>query len=354
MFEKYTAMARRVVFLARYEASQVESPYIETEHLLLGLFREDKALANRFLRSHAAVESIRKQIEQHTTPRDKVSTSLDLSLSQESKRVLSYGAEEAERLDHKHIGTEHILLGLLREDKCFAAEILYERGLRLSTVREAIARSGAATTAGTAQGKLLSDYGRDLAGSGENQTANRPAFHCQQDIDRIIEILCRRACNNPVVSGDSEAVEAALHSLAQRIADANVPPDLQQTSVVAVDLLRIEAVTGNVAEYRGLLRRLMTEVEGTRVLVVFENLSALLSPLSDDGGIDVADVLCPALMARTMCCVVADTGGHYRSLVQKHPLLSRLLSPISLTPPAKRTVSGSSWSIRGESRAFTS
>ena len=136
MFERYTEKARRVIFFARYEASQFGSPYIETEHLLLGLLREDKALANRFLRSHAAVDSIRKQIEGHATIREKVSTSVDLPLSHECKRVLAYGAEEAERLNHKHIGTEHLLLGLLREEKCFAAEILHERGLRLSTMND--------------------------------------------------------------------------------------------------------------------------------------------------------------------------------------------------------------------------
>ncbi len=130
MFERYTEKARRVIFFARYEASQFGSPYIETEHLLLGLLREDKALTNRFLRSHASVESIRKQIEGHTTIREKVSTSVDLPLSNECKRVLAYAAEEAERLSHKHIGTEHLLLGLLREEKCFAAEILHERGLQ--------------------------------------------------------------------------------------------------------------------------------------------------------------------------------------------------------------------------------
>ncbi len=123
MFERYTEKARRVIFFARYEASQFGSPYIETEHLLLGLLREDKALTNRFLRSHASVESIRKQIEGHTTIREKVSTSVDLPLSNECKRVLAYAAEEAERLSHRHIGTEHLLLGLLREEKCFTRGI---------------------------------------------------------------------------------------------------------------------------------------------------------------------------------------------------------------------------------------
>jgi uncharacterized damage-inducible protein DinB len=141
MFERYTEKARRVIFFARYEASQFGSPYIETEHLLLGLLREDKALTNRLFRSAGPLESIRKQIEGHTTIREKVSTSVDLPLSNECKRVLAYAAEEAERLSHKHIGTEHLLLGLLREENFFAAEILQERGLQLPALREELERT---------------------------------------------------------------------------------------------------------------------------------------------------------------------------------------------------------------------
>src|SRR5215470_3901320 len=172
MFERYTEKARRVIFFARYEASQFGSPYIETEHLLLGLLREDKALTNRFLRSHASVESIRKQIEGHTTIREKVSTSVDLPLSNECKRVLAYAAEEAERLSHKHIGTEHLLLGLLREEKCFAAKILHERGLRLASIREELARSSqekAQPQRGSnrerGEQSMLAEFSRDLTQS---------------------------------------------------------------------------------------------------------------------------------------------------------------------------------------------
>jgi acetyltransferase-like isoleucine patch superfamily enzyme len=135
MFERYTEKARRVIFFARYEASQFGSPYIETEHLLLGILREDKALTNRFLRSSGSIESIFKQIQEHTVVREKVSTSVDLPLSNESKRVLAYAAEESDRLGHKVIGAEHLLLGLMREEKCFAAAILQERGLKLEQVR---------------------------------------------------------------------------------------------------------------------------------------------------------------------------------------------------------------------------
>ena len=152
MFERYTEKARRVIFFARYEASLFGSPYIETEDLLLGLLRENKALTNRFLRPHQSVEGIREQIEGKTLIREKVSTSVDLPLSNECKRVLGYAAEEAERLAHKHIGTEHLLLGLLREERSFAAEILRERGLRLSMVREELAGTLGAENAAQAAG----------------------------------------------------------------------------------------------------------------------------------------------------------------------------------------------------------
>jgi ATP-dependent Clp protease ATP-binding subunit ClpA len=114
---------------------------METEHLLLGLLREDKNLANRFLRDLSSIEDIREEIEGRTTIREKVSTSIDLPLSKECKRILAYSAEEAELLTHRHIGTEHLLLGILREERCVAAEILHERGLRLDAIREELSRS---------------------------------------------------------------------------------------------------------------------------------------------------------------------------------------------------------------------
>jgi len=143
VFERYTERARRVVFFARYEASQFGSTTIETEHLLLGLIREDKNLTNRFIRSSSPMESIRQEIAGRTVIREKVSTSIDLPLSNECKHILAYANEEARLLNHRHIGTEHMLLGILREEKCIAAEILFARGLRLETIREELARAGA-------------------------------------------------------------------------------------------------------------------------------------------------------------------------------------------------------------------
>jgi hypothetical protein len=144
MFERYTEKARRVIFFARYEASQFGSPYIETEHLLLGLLRENPALTSVALPSASSISAIRKEIEERTLSREKTSTSVDLPLSNESKRVLAYAAEEAERVHHKHIGSEHLLPGLLREKGALAAHLLNSHGLSLERARE-IASKGQAT-----------------------------------------------------------------------------------------------------------------------------------------------------------------------------------------------------------------
>jgi ATP-dependent Clp protease ATP-binding subunit ClpC len=139
MFERYTEKARRVIFFARYEASQVGSQAIDAEHILLGLLREDKQLTQRFFQTpRDAVESIRKEIETRSPINEKVSPSVDLPLSTSAKRVLRNAADESQRLGHRHIGTEHLLLGIMREENSPAAQILYERGLRLDSVRQEI------------------------------------------------------------------------------------------------------------------------------------------------------------------------------------------------------------------------
>jgi ATP-dependent Clp protease ATP-binding subunit ClpC len=141
MFERYTEKARRVIFFSRYEASQFGASQIEAEHILLGLLREDKNLTARFFhRSHANVELIRKEIENRTVMSDRISLHIDLQLSDGAKRALSFATEESELLGNRHIGIEHLLLGLLREENSIAAEVLYARGLRLSDVRQDLAR----------------------------------------------------------------------------------------------------------------------------------------------------------------------------------------------------------------------
>jgi ATP-dependent Clp protease ATP-binding subunit ClpC len=336
MFERYTEKARRVIFFARYEASQFGSPYIETEHLLLGLLREDKALTNRFLRSHASVESIRKQIEGHTTIREKVSTSVDLPLSNECKRVLAYAAEEAERLSHKHIGTEHLLLGLLREEKCFAAEILHERGLRLSTIREELARSSQekAQPQRQRESSLLSEFSRDLTQNAMDSQLD-PLVGRENELERVVQILCRRTKNNPVLIGEPGVGKTAIvEGLAQRIADGEVPSFLADKRILALDLSLIVAGTKYRGQFEERLKTIMKELmESQNCIIFIDELHTLVGAGSAEGSLDAANILKPALSRGEIQCIGATTPGEYRKSIEKDRSLERRFQAVKVPPP---------------------
>jgi ATP-dependent Clp protease ATP-binding subunit ClpC len=338
MFERYTEKARRVIFFARYEASQFGSPYIETEHLLLGLLREDKALTNRFLRSHASIESIRKQVEGRAPIRDKVSTSVDLPLSQECKRVLAYAAEEAERLSHKHIGTEHLLLGLLREERSFAAEILHERGLRLSTIREELGRVQSEKTSSgrPKETSLLSEFSRDLTQAAmENQLD--PLIGREGELERVVQILCRRTKNNPVLIGEPGVGKTAIvEGLAQRIADGDVPSFLADKRILALDLSLIVAGTKYRGQFEERLKTIMKELmEGQNAVIFIDELHTLVGAGSAEGSLDAANILKPALTRGEIQCIGATTPAEYRKSVEKDRSLERRFQAIKVPPPTE-------------------
>jgi ATP-dependent Clp protease ATP-binding subunit ClpC len=339
MFERYTEKARRVIFFARYEASQFGSPCIETEHLLLGLMREDKALAARFLRSSASVESIRKQIEAHTTMREKVSTSVDLPLSHECKRVLAYGAEEAERLNHKHIGTEHLLLGLLREEKSFAADILHERGLRLSQVREEIARSGSEKMAANRpkESSLLSEFSRDLTQAATDGLLD-PLVGRDYELERVIQILCRRTKNNPVLIGEPGVGKTAIvEGLAQRIADGDVPSFLSDKRILALDLSLIVAGTKYRGQFEERLKTIMKELmESQNAIIFIDELHTLVGAGSAEGSLDAANILKPALSRGEIQCIGATTPAEYRKSIEKDRSLERRFQAVKVPPPDEK------------------
>ena len=338
MFERYTEKARRVIFFARYEASQFGSPFIETEHLLLGLLREDKALTNRFLRSHASIESIRKQIEGRTPIREKVSTSVDLPLSQECKRVLAYAAEEAERLTHKHIGTEHLLLGLLREDKSFAAEILHERGLRLSTLREELSRvqNDKAAAARPKETSLLGEFSRDLTQAAmENQLD--PLVGREGELERVVQILCRRTKNNPVLIGEPGVGKTAIvEGLAQRIADGDVPSFLADKRILALDLSLIVAGTKYRGQFEERLKTIMKELmEAQNAIIFIDELHTLVGAGSAEGSLDAANILKPALSRGEIQCIGATTPAEYRKSIEKDRSLERRFQAVKVPPPSE-------------------
>ena len=347
MFERYTEKARRVIFFARYEASQFGSPYIETEHLLLGLLREDKALTNRFLRSHASVESIRKQIEGHTTIREKVSTSVDLPLSNECKRVLAYAAEEAERLSHKHIGTEHLLLGLLREEKCFAAEILMERGLRLPAIREELQRTTQEKPAAQQKQQqrgnqtnqqpeqsMLAEFSRDLTQAAMDQALD-PLVGRDVEVDRVIQILCRRTKNNPVLIGEPGVGKTAIvEGLAQKIADGEVPSFLADKRVLSLDLSLIVAGTKYRGQFEERLKTIMKELmENQNSIVFIDELHTLVGAGSAEGSLDAANILKPALSRGEIQCIGATTPAEFRKSIEKDRSLERRFQAVKVPPP---------------------
>ncbi len=338
MFERYTEKARRVIFFARYEASQFGSPYIETEHLLLGLIREDKALANRFLRSHAAVDSIRKQIEAHTTIREKVSTSVDLPLSHECKRVLAYAAEEAERLSHKHIGTEHLLLGLLREEKCFAAEILHERGLRLSTIREELARvqSEKLFPQRPKESTTLAEFSRDLTLEAAEGKLD-PLIGRDSEMERAVQILCRRTKNNPVLIGEPGVGKTAIvEGLAQRIASGVALPFLAQKRILALDLSLIVAGTKYRGQFEERLKTIMKELTENRNAIVFiDELHTLVGAGSAEGSLDAANILKPALSRGEIQCIGATTPTEFRRFIERDRSLERRFQAVKVHPPTE-------------------
>jgi ATP-dependent Clp protease ATP-binding subunit ClpC len=332
MFERYTEKARRVIFFARYEASQFGSPYIETEHLLLGLLREDKALTNRFLRSHASVESIRKQIEAHTTIREKVSTSVDLPISNEGKRVLAYAAEEAERLNHKHIGTEHVLLGLLREEKCFAAEILKERGLKLERVREELARapeeketlrpSGSASAS-----ELLTDL-TQAATEGQIE----PVVGRDLEIAALIEILSCREKNNVLLIGERGAGKTAIvEALAQHIADGEAPPFLADKRILVFDP---EFVSGAEKDRPAIqaAKNVGAREYGSEAILFVENLRGLLKPSSKSGASNWAAILRLLILEDRRQCIAAATLSDYAEFARLTPWIADSFRAIHVRP----------------------
>ncbi len=339
MFERYTEKARRVIFFARYEASQFGAPAIEPEHLLLGLMREDKTLTGRFFpRAQVSIESIRKEIEGRTLLREKISTSVELPLAPETKRVLAYAHEESDRLQHRHIGTEHLLLGLLREDRSMAAEILYERGLRLNAVRDEIARQSG-TDSRSSQKKdtpHLVEFSRDLTEDAANDKLD-PLIGREAEIERVVQILCRRTKNNPVLIGEPGVGKTAIvEGLAQRIVRGEVPSFLENKRILSLDLSLIVAGTKYRGQFEERLKQIMRElVENPQYIVFIDELHTLVGAGSAEGSLDAANILKPALSRGEIQCIGATTPGEFRKSIEKDRSLERRFQAVKVPPPSE-------------------
>src|SRR2546430_507088 len=339
MFERYTEKARRVIFFARYEASQFGAPAIEPEHLLLGLMREDKTLTGRFFpRAQVSIESIRKEIEGRTLLREKISTSVELPLAPETKRVLHYAHEESDRLQHRHIGTEHLLLGLLREERSMAAEILYERGLRLNAVRDEIARQSGVDARGSQKKDTphLVEFSRDLTDDASNDKLD-PLVGREPEIERVVQILCRRTKNNPVLIGEPGVGKTAIvEGLAQRIVRGYVPSFLENKRILSLDLSLIVAGTKYRGQFEERLKQIMRElVENPQYIIFIDELHTLVGAGSAEGSLDAANILKPALSRGEIQCIGATTPAEFRKSIEKDRSLERRFQAVKVPPPTE-------------------
>ncbi|HJS58527.1 MAG TPA: ATP-dependent Clp protease ATP-binding subunit [Vicinamibacteria bacterium] len=339
MFERYTERARRVIFFARYEASQLGSNSIETEHLLLGLIREGKGLTSRlFSKSHLSMEQVRKDIEGRAPFRDKVSTSVDIPLSAESKRVLSFASEEAERMLHNYIGTEHILLGLMREEKCVAAQLLADKGMRLGSVREDIVQllNEKANVGKAKETPLLSEFSRDLTDAAARGALD-PLVGRGDELQRIVQVLCRRTRNNPVLIGEPGVGKTALvEGLANKIVQGDVPVYLADKRILALDISLIVAGTKYRGQFEERLKTIMRELTESRNIVIFiDELHTLVGAGSAEGSLDAANILKPALSRGEIQCIGATTPAEYRKYIEKDRSLERRFQAVKVASPTE-------------------
>ena len=337
MFERYTEKARRVIFFARYEASQFGAVQIEAEHILLGLIREDRNLTYRFFhRSHATVESIRREIEGRTVLRDRIPNNIDLPLAGEAKRVLAFAAEESERLGNRHIGTEHLLLGLLREENSVAAEILYERGLRLSDIRQDLMRQ--ANMERNAHHRKdtphLFEFCRDLTADALEGKLD-PLVGREEEIDRLTQILCRRTKNNPVLIGEPGVGKTAIvEGLAQRIINCEVPSFLVDKRILALDLSLVVAGTKYRGQFEERMKTILRELlENPQYVVFIDEIHTLIGAGSAEGSLDAANILKPALSRGEIQCIGATTPAEFRKSIERDRSLERRFQAVKVPVP---------------------
>jgi ATP-dependent Clp protease ATP-binding subunit ClpC len=337
MFERYTEKARRVIFFARYEASQFGAPAIEPEHLLLGLMREDKTLTGRFFpRAQITIEAIRREIEGRTLLRERIPTSVELPLAPETKRVLHYSHEESDRLQHRHIGTEHLLLGLLREERSMAAQILFERGLRLNAVRDEIARQSGADARHRKDIPHLLEFSRDLTEDASNDRLD-PLIGREGEIERVVQILCRRTKNNPVLIGEPGVGKTAIvEGLAQRIVRGEVPSFLENKRILSLDISLIVAGTKYRGQFEERLKQIMRElIDNPQYIVFIDELHTLVGAGSAEGSLDAANILKPALSRGEIQCIGATTPAEFRKSIEKDRSLERRFQAVKVAPPSE-------------------
>jgi ATP-dependent Clp protease ATP-binding subunit ClpC len=360
MYERFTDRARKVMQLANQEAQRFNHEYIGTEHILLGLVKEGSGVAANVLKNlEVDLRKIRLEVEKLVQSGPEMVTVGKLPQTPRAKKVIEYSMEEARNLNHNYVGTEHILLGLLREQEGVAAQVLMNLGLKLEDVREEVlnllghglegaevsergGRTGESEggSGGSKSSKsktpALDSFGRDLTELAKKGQLD-PVIGRQREIERAIQILCRRTKNNPVLLGEAGVGKTAIvEGFAQRVISGEVPEILADKRIVVLDLAMMVAGTKYRGQFEERIKAVMTEVRRAKNTILFiDELHTLVGAGGAEGAIDAANVLKPALARGEIQCIGATTLDEYRKYIEKDNALARRFQEIIIEPTSK-------------------
>jgi ATP-dependent Clp protease ATP-binding subunit ClpC len=347
MFDRFTDRARKVMGYARQEAERFNHDYIGTEHILLGLVKEGSGVAANVLENlDIDLEKLRLEVEKRVKHGPDTGTMGQLPFTKRARRVLDLAVEEAKGLGHKYVGTEHLLLGLLRDEEGKAAEVLQALGLRLEEVRREVmellgADAAAETQAapakpGESKTPALDSFGRDLTQLARENKLD-PVIGREREIERVLQILARRRKNNPVLLGEAGVGKTAIvEGFAQRVVRGEVPEILSNRRIVVLDLAMMVAGTKYRGQFEERIKAVMNEVRRAKNVILFiDELHTLVGAGGAEGSIDASNVLKPALSRGEVQCIGATTLDEYRKHIEKDAALERRFQTIIIDPPTK-------------------
>lgn len=346
MFNKFTERARKVILLAKEEAKRFNHDYIGTEHILLGLIREGEGVAAAVLQKLGlSPEKIRLEVEKLVQSGPSTMVSGDIPFTPKAKKVIELAMEEARSLGHNYIGTEHLLLGLIREGEGVASQVLMNLGLDLNRVRnEVITLLGSSSPVQTGTGSgsssrtktpALDAFGRDLTQLAREGKLD-PVIGRAEEIERVIQILGRRTKNNPVLLGEAGVGKTAIvEGLAQNVINGDVPEILREKRVVILDLALMVAGTKYRGQFEERIKGVMDEIRRNENIILFiDELHTLVGAGSAEGAIDASNILKPALSRGEIQCIGATTLDEYRKYIEKDAALERRFQTIIVDPPS--------------------
>jgi ATP-dependent Clp protease ATP-binding subunit ClpC len=360
MFERFTDRARKVMALANQEAQRFNHEYIGTEHILLGLVKEGSGVGANVLKNLSVdLRKVRLEVEKLVHSGPDMVTMGKLPQTPRAKKVIEYAIEEARNLNHNYVGTEHLLLGLLREHDGVAAQVLMNLGLKLEEVREEVLNllgagmdkdepelsgggpsggNGGSGASGQRKGQsktpALDSFGRDLTALAKDGSLD-PVIGRSREIERVIQVLCRRTKNNPVLLGEAGVGKTAIvEGLAQAIINQEVPDLLHDRRLVVLDLAMMVAGTKYRGQFEERIKAVMNEVRRAQNLILFiDELHTLVGAGGAEGAIDASNVLKPALARGEIQCIGATTFDEYRKYIEKDAALARRFQAITVDPP---------------------